>query len=318
MLPSRLHPASAAGNPRLPLQRLGIVLLLGFLSGLSTVFLRLGVIEIPALALVSLRLGVASAAFTVAVIAARRRLPRALPVWRDIAVVAVTITIVPTVAFTLALKFVSSAVASSLIALAPLLTALMAHFWLPDERLTPSRAAGLAAGFAGVVLLILTGTTGLTPGEAPPDVRGFLLVFVAAIAVGITGLYTRQRLQGVDTLIVTAGQTILGLAVVLPLTLIFDPLDLRALSWRAWLAVGWSGLLDSFAGFFLFIYMIQRFGPSLATLPWYVAPVVAAGLGALLLGEQISLPLVAASALILSGVYLASRRARPAPEPHPA
>ena len=63
-------------------------LLLGLLSGLSTVFLRLGVIEIPALALVSLRLGIASAAFTVAVIASRRRLPRALPVWRDIAVVA--------------------------------------------------------------------------------------------------------------------------------------------------------------------------------------------------------------------------------------
>jgi drug/metabolite transporter (DMT)-like permease len=300
------------------LQRLGIVLLLGLLSGLSTVFLRLGVIEIPALALVSLRLGIASAAFTVAVIASRRRLPRALPVWRDIAVVAVTITVVPTVAFTLALQLVSSAVASVLIALAPLLTALMAHLWLPDERLTPSRAAGLAAGFAGVMLLILTGTTGLTSGEAPLDVRGFLLVLVAAVAVAITGLYTRQRLQGVDTLIVTAGQTVLGLAVVLPLTLIFDPVDLRAISWRAWLAVSWSGLLDSFAGFFLFIYVIQRFGPSLATLPWYVTPVVAAGLGALLLGEQISLPLVAASALILSGVYLASRRARPAPEPHPA
>jgi drug/metabolite transporter (DMT)-like permease len=297
------------------LQRLGTVLLLGLLSGLSIVFLRLGVIEIPALALVTLRLGVASAAFAVAVIAFRRPLPRAMHVWRDIAVVAVTITIVPIVAFTMALQFISSAVASILIALAPALTALMAHFWLPDERLTLVRAAGLAAAFGGVVLLILTGTTGLARSEVLLDVRGFLLVLIAALAVAITGLYSRQRLQNVDVLIVTAGQTVLGLAVVLPLALTFSPVELHAISWRGWLAVGWSGLLDSFAGFFLFMYMIQRFGPSLATLPWYVTPMVSAGLGALLLGEQITLPLVAGSALILSGAYLASGRARSTAEP---
>jgi drug/metabolite transporter (DMT)-like permease len=315
MSASELSPPLAAAKLQRRWQRLGSVLLLALLSGASIVFLRMGVIVIPALALVSLRLAVASVAFTAAVLVFRSRLPCGVGVWRDIAVVAVTLTVVPIVAFTLALQFISSAVASILIALVPLLTALMAHFWLPDERLNPGRVAGLVAAFGGVVLLILTGTTGLAPLDTPLDPRGFVLVIVAALAVAVAGVYSRQRLRGVDTLIVTAGQTVLGLAMVLPLALAFSPVELGAITWRGWLAVGWSGLLDSFAGFFLFMTMIQRFGPTLATLPWYVTPIVSAGLGALLLGERITLPLLAGSALILLGVYLASRPARGTADP---
>jgi len=288
-------------------QRLGAVFLLGLFSGSSIVMLRLGVAEIPPLALVMLRQAIATVAFAASMLALRRRLPRLPQVWRDIAVVATLTTILPIIFFTMALEFVSSAVASIFLALVPLLTGLMAHVFLHDERLSRFQVAGLVVAFTGVVLLILTGTSGIATGGGSIVLRGYLLLLVTALALASAGIYTRKRLQKIDVLVITAAQTALSLLVALPLALIVSPFDPAAVTMRGWLAVAWSGLLDSFAGFFLFFYMIQRFGPTLATLPIYVTPVVSTILGALLLQELINAPLLTGSALVLAGVYVASR-----------
>jgi drug/metabolite transporter (DMT)-like permease len=269
--------------------------------------LRLGVTEIPPLALVMLRQTIATVAFAASVLALRRRLLWSAQVWRDIAVVATLTTILPVIFFTMALEFVSSAVASIILALVPLLTGLMAHLLLHDERLSRFQAAGLVVAFIGVVLLILTGTSGIAISGGSVVLRGYLLLLAAALALASAGIYTRKHLQNIDVLVITAGQTALSLLVALPLALIVSPFDPAAVTLRGWLAVAWSGLLDSFAGFFLFFYMIQRFGPTLATLPIYVTPVASTVLGALLLQELINAPLLTGSILVLAGVYLASQ-----------
>jgi len=298
-------PSTASARPRF--QRLGAVFLLGLFSGSSIVMLRLGVTEIPPLALVMLRQTIATVAFAASVLALRRRLLWSAQVWRDIAVVATLTTILPVIFFTMALEFVSSAVASIILALVPLLTGLMAHLLLHDERLSRFQAAGLVVAFIGVVLLILTGTSGIAISGRSVVLRGYLLLLAAALALASAGIYTRKHLQNIDVLVITAGQTALSLLVALPLALIVSPFDPAAVTLRGWLAVAWSGLLDSFAGFFLFFYMIQRFGPTLATLPIYVTPVASTVLGALLLQELINAPLLTGSILVLAGVYLASQ-----------
>jgi len=288
-------------------QRLGAVFLLGLFSGSSIVILRLGVTEIPPLALVMVRQTIATVAFAASMIVLRRRLPRASQVWRDIAVVATLTTILPIICFTMALEFVSSAVASMILALVPLLTGLMAHVLL-HEQLSRLQATGLVVAFIGIVLLILTGTSGIATSGGSIVLRGYLLLLVSALALAGAGIYTRKQLQNIDVLVMTAVQTTLSLLVALPLALIFSPFDPTTVTMRGWLAVAWSGLLDSFAGFFLFFTMIQRFGPTLATLPIYVTPVISTILGALLLQELINAPLLTGSALILTGVYLASQQ----------
>lgn len=303
-------PLTATTQPRY--QRLGAVILLGLMSGSSIVMLRLGVIEIPPLFLVMLRQTIATLAFSASVLVLRRRLPRDLQVWRDIAVVAALTTILPVIFFTVALEFISSAVASISLTLVPLFTGLLAHFILRDEKLTRVKVTGLMLAISGVVLLIMTGTTGIASSGGLSDLRGYLLLLATALALASAGIVTRQRLQHVDVLVTTAGQTALSLLVALPLALMVSPFDLAAITWRGWLAVGWSGLLDSFAGFFLFFYLIQRFGPTLATLPIYITPLVSAALGVLVLDELINSSLLIGSALVLAGVYLASRQLRSA------
>ncbi len=297
---------------------LGSILLTGVLLGSSIVIARMGVLEIPPYTQVGLRLTVATVAYAVLVAGLRKRLPTSRRCWLDIAVVGVTNTAVPVLTFTAALQFVSSGVVALIIALVPIFTGVMAHWWLAQERLHRSRVAGLTVGFLGVALLILTRTTGLAGSGGELDVRGPLLSLAGVLFGSASAVYTRLRLRQVDALVVAAGQNVVAWAVVLPLALVLSPVDLSAISPRGWFSVAYNGLVSSFAGILVIFYMIRRFGATPAALSTYVIPLVSVSLGAVLLGEVITLPLVGGAGLILAGVYLAGRRPRGAPEPRPA
>lgn len=268
---------------------------------------RLGITEIPPLSLVELRLAVATLAFLVTLIAFKRKLPREPRTLMDIAVVGITNMGVPLMAFTIALKFISSAVLTVFITMIPLFTGLMAHVWLPQERLNRIKAAGMVLAFAGVIYLLITRTTGLAESAPQLDIRGQILGLGGAVVAAAAGVYTRLRLRRVDIVVVTAGQMAVGLLAVAPVALALSNLDLSAITWRGWVAVTYTGIVGSFVAFLLIFYMIQRFGATAGALPAFIMPAVAAVLGTFILGEVITVPLILGAGLILSGVFMATR-----------
>jgi drug/metabolite transporter (DMT)-like permease len=297
------------GNGRL----LALLALSSLAGGSSVVMIRVGVGEIPPTLLVTLRLSVATVAFAVTLWRLGKPLPRKAGTWRDIAIVAITNVALPMLAFTSALQHVSSAVATVFNALIPLLTGLMTHVWLRSERLSPVRWLGLGVAFAGVAYIAATRTTGTAaPAGGSAQASSYWLLVGCAAAVALTSVFTRLRLSGEDVWVVTALQTVVGLAIVAALVLLTTRPDLASISWRGWLAVIYVGLMSSYLNFLLFFHVVKRFGALPATLPWYTMPVVAGALGAWLLGEVISAPLVVGAGLILLGVAIASRVPLPA------
>ena len=77
---------------------------------------------------------------------------------------------------------VTSGFAGITMAVVPLLVLPLAHVFVPGERLTPRKAAGFAIGFAGVVVLI--GTGGTEPGDAPALARLACVAASACYAIG--------------------------------------------------------------------------------------------------------------------------------------
>ncbi|MBI2845232.1 MAG: DMT family transporter [Chloroflexi bacterium] len=287
--------------------RLVIILVTGLALGSSVVMLRLGLTEISPLVQVALRLVVSTAAFVLTMILLRRKWPRERDRLLDIGLVGITNTAVPIIAFTIAAQFISSAVLAIYLATIPLFTAVLAHLWLAQERLTGIKLAGLLLAFAGVIFLLITRTTGLVGSGAAGDVRAQVLVLGGVVAIAVASVYTRRRLQGVDALTVSALQTIVAGIVVVPVALSLDPVNLMAIGLRGWLSVLYTGIVGSFFGFFLLFYMIRRYGATTSTLPSYVMPAVSAYLGVLVLGEIVTPSLLGGAGLILAGVFLASR-----------
>ncbi len=291
-------------------RRAGLIGLAGLTFGSSVVMTRYAVSEFAPLTLVAVRLGVASLSFAVILLAAARRLPADRQTWLGFLLVGVINVGVPMVANTLALQLMSSATLTLFIALIPLLTGALAHFWLPDERLTLTRLAGLGIALSGVALLIVTRTTGLTGGAAF-DLRGPLLALLSIGLGAVAAVYTRLRLRQADVLVLTGAQIGIGLLFVLPFALGTGLGNLGAVTWRGWLAVAYAGLIGSSLALLLIFYMIKHYGPVDASLATYLMPVTSAALGAWLLGEVVTPPLVISGALVILGLIVASRRARP-------
>jgi drug/metabolite transporter (DMT)-like permease len=296
--------------------QIGLILLAGFALGSNVVMIRLGMekADLPPMLLVSLRFAITTLAFATTLITLRRKVPRSPRVWFDLIIAGIGNTAIPVIAFTYALAYISSGVLGILMALYPMLTAVLAHFAFEDERLSPRRLSGLALGLSGALILVLTGTTGLEVGG---DLRGYLLASVGIILGSVSVIYMKRRLSDEDSIVVTAGQVLFSLPLVIVLALIApdvpvtSPLyeaamPLNVITATGWLVIIYTALVGSYLGYLILFVLIKRYGATSGALPGYVIPVVAGLMGAVLLGEIINPPLVLGAALVLMGVFLVS------------
>jgi len=286
-------------------RRLGLMGLAGVTLGGSVVVSRVGLGEMPVFTLIALRLTLAAGAFAIILAILRPPLPVGRRMWTDIALVGVLNTALPLTAFTLALQYMSSGVIALFLALIPLATGLMAHVGLAQERLTLQKLAGLALAFCGVVVLLLTGTSGL---PTVLDARGPVLALAAILLSSFATVYTRRQLGQADVLSLTAFQTFVAALVLVPLGLFLARTELSTISLTGWLAVAYTGLVGSVLAFLVFFQLIREFGATSAAETTYLTPPVSGLLGVLLLNEVISGTLVLGAILIMLGVYVAERQ----------
>jgi drug/metabolite transporter (DMT)-like permease len=284
------------------------VALLGLIWGASVVLQRAAVAEVEPFSLVGLRLVAGLAFFIPFMPRVRRGLladPRRL---LDVVALGTMNPVTTGVLSAVALSFASSGLFAVLTSLTPLLTALLGRWVVGERPLTRPQIGGLVIAFGGVVVLIATRSTGLGI-ESAGDVRGPILSIVVAAVMAFATLFSRRRLAGTDALAMAAGQLGGGLLVVAPVALVFGgPVVLSEVSVWAWLAIVLSGTVGLGAAFVLFLGMVERHGPTAALLSLYVIPVAAMLLGAGLLGEQVTTPMLVGAVLVLGGVILFTRR----------
>jgi drug/metabolite transporter (DMT)-like permease len=219
--------------------------------------------------------------------------------WRPMLVYTVVEIVLPWPLIGFGEQRVSSSLAAILIAAVPLVIALMALRFDPDERAEGSRLLGLLIGFAGVVTLL-----GLDVAGRPGELLGAAAILTAAVGYACGPMIIKHRLADLDPLgPVTAS---LGLATVLlaPAALMSAPAEVPSAD--AIVSVVVLGLICSALAFLCFFALIADVGPGRATVITYVNPVVAVALGVTLLGERIGATAVAGLLLILAGSWLST------------
>jgi drug/metabolite transporter (DMT)-like permease len=175
-----------------------------------------------------------------------------------------------------------------------------------DEKVTPARLVGLAAGFAGVVVLI--GPDAL--GGLETAVIAPLAALTGAFFYAASGVYGR-RFRGERPLVLATGQTIAATILLLPISALIDrPWMLAMPSAGAFAALAAMGALSTALGFIIFFRVLARAGATNLMLVNLLNPVSAILLGAVVLGEQLTLRQLAGMAAIAVG--LAAIDGRPA------
>jgi drug/metabolite transporter (DMT)-like permease len=253
----------------------------------------------------------------------RQRLPRDLSVWAHLAVVAVLLCVAPFLLFAWAEEHVTSAIASVLNATTPLMTMLVAIAALPEERPTRTRLAGLATGFAGVVLVLgpwaAAGRSAQAAGRGEDVLLGELACLLATLCYGLAFVYLRRFVapRGLAAVAVATGQAGLGalIMVVLAPVVAVQPVHL---TWRVVAAVLALGVLGTGVAYVWNTNVVNGWGATNASTVTYLTPVVGVVAGALVLGERITWNEPVGAAVVVLGVLVTQRRRLPALRRRPA
>ena len=215
--------------------------------------------------------------------------------------------VIPYVLFTFAYDNASAGFVGLFAALIPLVTAIYAHFMLPDEPMVRAKVIGLSVGFAGVVALLASGDTGLGEAGRPMLAAGLSVVGVAAI--GYAGAFARRHAGAYDATTVTGVQFVLGGLLLIPAMLVIEGLP-TGISTQGWSLILYLGIASTFVPFMIFYVLLKTISATSVSLIGYLVPLVALGGGILLLGEQLELGIAVGGLLIFAGMILTDRAGR--------
>lgn len=223
--------------------------------------------------------------------------------WRNAAVMGVLLLGCGNGLVTVAQQSVSSGMAAIAVASMPLWAALFGFAF--GRRYRGIEWLGVVVGFLGVVLLNAGTELRAQPWPA-------LALVMAAVAWAFGSVWSRGR-DLPPPFMSTAAQMLLGGLAMLAFGLASGERLLVPPPASALLALAYLAVFGSIVGFGAYIWLLNHVRPALATSYAYVNPPIAVLLGALVAGEEVGWPTLAAMAVILGGVVLITRGAAPPP-----
>lgn len=298
------------------LKHWSIFLFLSVAWGSSYFWIKVALHELTPDQIVAMRVSLASMGLVALAWLARKPMPRDLRTIRQLTVLAHFSIIIPFMLLSWGVSQISSGLTGILNGTVPLFTLLFAHFALPDERLSPRKALGLALGFSGSALLVRSGqATTAAFDAAKSPVWGAFAVLAASACYATGAVYARRRLEHVSPAAKATTVTLIAAVVVWALQALMAlsgarPLHLPSLG-HTWFALAWLGLIGSCLAYVAYFYLLSAWDATRVSFVMYVAPLVAVILGIFLLGERVDGNLFGGAALVVAGITVANRKRRP-------
>jgi drug/metabolite transporter (DMT)-like permease len=277
-------------------------LVLSLIWGSTWLFIKLGLQDLPPFTFAGVRFVVAGCVLVCVIAVRRMPLPRARRDWLFIALTGL-------MAFTVnyGLLFwgeqrTSSGLAAILQTIIPAFGLVIAHYYLPDERITLWKVCGIALGIAGVVLIF---SDQASVGDGKAALMGSAAIVVGAFGVAYSNVLVKARARHIEPAVLAAGQMIFGLV---PLLLIGVTLEGNPFSFRwtplAVLSLLYLALVGSAIAFLLFYWLVRNMDVTKTMLIPLVTPPIAVFLGWLVLGEGLTWRTAAGALGIMSGIAL--------------
>jgi len=281
-----------------------MLLLLASIWGMSFLFGRIAVQEIPPLTLTFLRVSLAAIAIWIFVAATRRSVNLTKWFMLNIFGLAILNNVIPFTFILYGQKEIGSGLASIVNAMTPIWTVIIANFLTQDEKFTNRKILGVAVGFIGVAILM--------GGDLVSGLRASALaqfsVLVATISYGFASVYAK-RFKGVDPIIVAAGQLTASTFLMAIIVLLSgDAIGLGMPSTIVvWSVIGIAVPCTAFA-YVLYFKILQIAGATNVSLVTFLVPVSAILTGIIFLGEKLTLWHLGGMTLIALGLVILDGR----------
>jgi drug/metabolite transporter (DMT)-like permease len=196
-------------------------------------------------------------------------------------------------------QYISSGLAALLQATIPVFGLVIAHFYLPGERMTWPRIFGVVFGFLGVGI-VFSNQLGVANGKA---LAGCVALVFGSGCAAYSNVLVKARGKELQPAIIAAGQMFFGL---IPLLLIGIPLEGNPLNFHwtpiAVFSMFYLALVGSVIAFLLYYWLVHNMDVTTTMLIALVTPVVAVILGMMVLQEELNWRTILGGLMIMMGI----------------
>ncbi len=277
-----------------------LLVVLASLWSSSFAFIKVAVETVPPLSVAAGRLVLGSVIFLVVLRLRGLALPRDWSIWARFLLIGLFANALPFSLIAWGEQTIDSGLAAILMAVMPLTTLLLAHFFTWDEKLNAPRIAGMLLGFTGVAILI---------GPAALEGLGDQALRQTAVAGGAVcyaiATIMAKRLAPMPDTVNAACVVIAATVLLVPLSLAVDRPWTLSPPIEALGSIAYLGVFSTALAALVFFTLLRRTGATFVALNNFLIPSLGVMWGVVFLDEALSLQSLAALAIILCGIAVA-------------
>jgi drug/metabolite transporter (DMT)-like permease len=276
--------------------------------GSTWLFIKIGLADLPPITFAGIRFLLASLILMIMVLVRRAAWPRTRREWTLIAVVGILQFSLNYGLVFWGEQYISSGLAAVLQSTFPAFGLVIAHFYLPQERLTAGRVMGVLLGVCGVAV-IFSDQLSVAGSMA-------LLGSVALVLSALCGSYSNVLVKAyggkIDPQVFAACQMIFGCVPLLAIGLSTEGNPLH-FHWTMMAIVSllYLTVVGSVVAFALYYWLVRNMDVTNTMLIALVTPVIAVILGMIALHEKLNWRLLAGAACIIAGIGMIVLLKRP-------
>jgi len=197
-------------------------------------------------------------------------------------------------------QYVYSNLASILWASFPIITSVMAHFYLPSERLNKRKSISLLLGIIGTVLIISQSENlgGNNVGI------GVIVILLAVLVASWPNAYLKKYKNEVNTFQLNAMSQSLGGIFLFTFAIFTEPGQAMIWTKTNLFATAYLIVFGSVITFSLYYWLFSYLSLSQITYVAFFPPILAIIIGWIFLGEQLSFLILLGASLIIFGALL--------------
>lgn len=182
-------------------------------------------------------------------------------------------------------------------------TVVLAHFFIPGDRMTAAKLGGVLIAYAGIVLLFARDFS-----LAHGTLLGDLVVIASALLLGERTVYIARVVQRLDPVKLMLWQSVIGSAGFLLASLWFE----EGLPTRYTVSLGLSllyqGVVIAGFNFVANAFLLRSYRPSALAPCALTSPIWGVLIAAAIAGDALTPALVLSSVMVAAGIGMATRR----------
>ncbi|MCG9126394.1 DMT family transporter [Candidatus Poribacteria bacterium] len=210
-----------------------------------------------------------------------------------------------TIGLNIGTNLTSASHSTILVSLYPLFAVIFAHFWIKDDKLTLPKLIGIIIAFGGVFITVLPK---LQSGSGATSLIGDFIVMLSGAIVGLRMTFTKIYLQEIHPYRLLIWLLSFSIPCLLLLGYFFEGDETIKLSIPVVVAVIYQGWIVAGVLLVSWTSLLRKYKASKIIVFFFLMPISGVVFSYLLLGDELSIYVLAGTALVAVGIYLVNMR----------